>query len=227
METNRTNAFLLIKMAEDGFLHARQQMVELQLKSRNIRESQVLTAMGKVPRHKFLSNSQAKDAYADCPLPIEEGQTISQPYIVALMIQEAQLKPDDRVLEIGTGSGYAAAVTSECAAEVYSIERHPKLTHLAIDRLQGLGYSSVSVRSGDGSIGWPEKAPFDAIIVTCAAPDLPPSLVGQLADGGRLIIPVGDISSQKLLRITCGKAGLKEEVLELVRFVPLVGEEGF
>jgi protein-L-isoaspartate(D-aspartate) O-methyltransferase len=199
-------------------------MVEEQLRGRDIEDPRVLEAMGRVPRHLFVPAALRFRAYADHPLPIGSGQTISQPYIVALMTQLAEVEPDDVVLEIGTGSGYQAAVLSEIAKEVYTIEIVPDLAQSAKARLAELGYEDVTVREGDGYVGWKEKAPFDAILVTAAAPEVPAPLVEQLAPGAILVIPVGPQSEvQSLLRIQKAADGttVTREILPVV-FVPLV-----
>ncbi len=184
--------------------------------------------MDEVPREAFLPPELAEFAYEDTPLPIEEGQTISQPYIVALMALAASVGPTDKVLEIGTGSGYAAAVLSRLAGQVYTIERHGALTELARQRLSELGITNVHVRHGDGTRGWPEEAPFDAILVTAAGPDVPRALRDQLAHFGRLVIPVGEAPrTQRLVRWIRSDGGIREEDLGAVRFVPLIGEEGW
>jgi len=209
--------------ALDGFEDARQAMVARQLQRRDITDPRVLVAMGTVPRHRFVPGAMASRAYGDYPLPIGEGQTISQPYIVALMTQWAEVHPGDRVLEVGTGSGYQAAVLAELSEHVFSIEILPELARQAAARLQGLGYGRVRVRSGDGYQGWPEAAPFDAILVTAAAPGVPPALTAQLKEGGRLVIPLGPpggVQTLKRYRKTQGK--LVEEASLAVRFVPLV-----
>jgi protein-L-isoaspartate(D-aspartate) O-methyltransferase len=177
--------------ALDGFEDARQVMIARQLQRRDITDPRVLIAMGTVPRHRFVPEAMASRAYGDYPLPIGEDQTISQPYIVALMTQWAQVHPNDQVLEVGTGSGYQAAVLAELTDRVYSIEIRPELARQAAARLKDLGYGRVQVRSGDGYQGWPEAAPFDAILVTAAAPRVPPALTAQLKEGGRLVIPLG------------------------------------
>lgn len=199
------------------------------LKRRGITDQAVLGAMATVPREQFVGMDLAEFAYDDSPLPIEEGQTISQPYIVALMTQALQLEPDDKVLEIGTGSGYAAAVLSRVVKQVYTVERHEALVNIARHRLDNLGYDNVAILCGDGTLGWPEHAPFDGIVVTAGGPDAPRSLIDQLAIGGRLVIPTGpSLHEQKLLRITrLGKTEVEVEELGGVRFVPLIGEQGW
>lgn len=196
---------------------------------RGIRDKEVLEAMETVPREVFIAHDLAEFAYDDRPLPIEEGQTISQPYIVALMAEAMHLRPADTVLEIGTGSGYAAAVLSRIVKKVYTVERHRVLANLAEERLAKQGYDNVMVLCGDGTLGWPEHAPFDAVVVTAGAPSVPQSLVRQLVIGGRLVIPVGSgLHQQQLLRITrTSNEQTATEKLGGVRFVPLIGEEGW
>jgi protein-L-isoaspartate(D-aspartate) O-methyltransferase len=208
---------------------ARAQMVRTQIAARGVRDRAVLEAMRSVPREAFLPPELEEFAYADAPLPIERGQTISQPYIVALMTAAAELRPGDRVLEVGTGSGYAAAVLGRIAREVYTIERHEELAKLATERLAALGFSNVSVRHGDGTLGWPEHAPYDAIVVAAGGPKVPDALLDQLAPGGRLVIPVGQGRDvQQLLRVVRQVDGtLRQEDLGGVRFVPLIGAQGW
>jgi protein-L-isoaspartate(D-aspartate) O-methyltransferase len=209
--------------ALDGYEDARQDMVARQLQRRDITDPRVLVAMGTVPRHRFVPAALASRAYGDYPLPIGEGQTISQPYIVALMTQWAEVAPGDKVLEVGTGSGYQAAVLSELTDQVFSIEILPELARRAAARLKELGYGRVRVRCGDGYQGWPEEAPFDAILVTAAAPRVPPALAAQLKEGGRLVIPLGPSGgAQTLMRYRKVKGNLVEEASLAVRFVPLV-----
>jgi len=199
------------------------------LKKRGIRDEAVLKAMEIVPREQFVGLDLAEFAYDDTPLPIDEGQTISQPYIVALMTEALQLGAGDSVLEVGTGSGYAAAILSRVAKKVYTIERHRSLAHQAQVRLRKLGYQNVKVLCGDGTLGWPEHAPYDAIVVTAGGPEAPRSLIEQLAIGGRMVIPAGpSLSEQKLLRLTrISEETVEIEELGAVRFVPLIGEEGW
>lgn len=199
------------------------------LRRQGIRDESVLKAMATVPREKFVGINLLEFAYDDSPLPIEEGQTISQPYIVALMTGALMLKPGDRVLEVGTGSGYAAAVLAEIAAEVYTIERHQSLAHQASVRLKELKYNNVHVLCGDGTLGWPENAPYDGIVVAAGGPEAPRSLIEQLTVGGRLVIPIGPSTrEQTLLRITrINNNEVEFEELGAVRFVPLIGEEGW
>jgi protein-L-isoaspartate(D-aspartate) O-methyltransferase len=211
----------------DSFADARQAMVARQLQRRDITDPRVLIAMGTVPRHRFVPAAMVSRAYGDYPLPIGEDQTISQPYIVALMTQWAEVAPGDRVLEVGTGSGYQAAVLAEITEKVFSIEIRPDLARQAAERLKDLGYGRVKVRSGDGYLGWPEAAPFDAILVTAAAPRVPPALAAQLKEGGRLVIPLGPSGgAQTLVRYRRVQGNLVEEASLAVRFVPLVRPPG-
>jgi protein-L-isoaspartate(D-aspartate) O-methyltransferase len=206
----------------------RRRMVATQLVRRGIRDPRVLAAMRTVPRERFVDAALAESAYDDSPLPIEAGQTISQPYIVAAMIEAAEIGPRDTVLEVGAGSGYAAAVLGQLAAHVYAIERHAVLVAAAERRLMSLGYRNVELRVGDGSTGWPEAAPFGVILVAAAGPDVPTALKGQLALGGRLVLPVGGASWQRLLKITrSGDGDFRREELCGVSFVPLVGAQGW
>lgn len=211
------------------YSHVRARMVETQIARRGIRDAHLLAALGLVPREAFVEPGMQADAYTDGPLPIGEGQTISQPYIVALMIEAAEIKAGDRALEIGGGSGYAAAVMSRIAARVYTIERHAPLADKARERLAELGYENVAVRVGDGTLGWPEAAPFDAILVAAGGPEVPDALKRQLAVGGRLVIPVGaEEGEQALLKVTRrGEDDFAEEDLGPVRFVPLIGAQGW
>jgi protein-L-isoaspartate(D-aspartate) O-methyltransferase len=203
----------------------REAMVAVQIEGRGVRDPRVLAALRRVPREWFVPPGLAADAYDDNPLPIGEGQTISQPYIVALMTEALALPPDGRVLEIGTGSGYQAAVLAELTPHVFSIEIVPELAASARATLQARGYGGIALREGDGYAGWPEAAPFDAIIVTAAAPRVPEPLVEQLRPGGRMCIPVGPDGSQELLLLHKQADGsLRREVLEPVRFVPMTGE---
>jgi protein-L-isoaspartate(D-aspartate) O-methyltransferase len=208
--------------APPDYAEARRAMVARQLQARDITDPRVLAAMGKVPRHLLVPPDLAALAYNDHPLPIGEGQTISQPYIVALMSQWAEVKPKDKVLEVGTGSGYQAAILGELADKVFSIEIKPELARRAAARLQELGYRQVRVKAGDGYRGWPEEAPFDAILVTAAAPQVPPA-AAQLKEGGRLVIPLGAPGGeQTLVRLRQVKGKLQEEARLPVRFVPLL-----
>jgi protein-L-isoaspartate(D-aspartate) O-methyltransferase len=211
------------------FAQARADMVEQQIARRGVRDPRVLDAMARIPREAFVLPGWEEGAYEDQPLPIADRQTISQPYIVAYMVEAAGLRRGDRALEIGTGSGYAAAVMAAIAARVYTIERHPGLAETARRRLRELGFDNVEVRVGDGTLGWPEAQPFNAIIVTAGGPKVPAELREQLAIGGRLIIPVGDsMHHQSLVRVAReGTADYREEDLADVAFVPLIGEAGW
>ncbi|MBM6594442.1 protein-L-isoaspartate(D-aspartate) O-methyltransferase [Microvirga pudoricolor] len=204
-------------------------MVDTQIARRGIRDRRVLDAMREVPREAFVGAGFEDAAYEDGPLPIGEGQTISQPYIVALMIEAAEIRPGDRVLEVGAGSGYAAAVISRIAGQVHAVERHGSLAGSARERFSRLGYANVLVHVGDGTRGWPDEAPFDAILVSAGGPDVPQSLKQQLAIGGRLVIPVGlEEGRQTLLKVTrAGHTDFDEESLGSVMFVPLIGEQGW
>jgi protein-L-isoaspartate(D-aspartate) O-methyltransferase len=211
------------------FAARRQAMVAQQIEARGVADARVLAAMRAVPREHFVSPGWQADAYHDSPLPIEAEQTISQPYIVALMAEALQLKGGERVLEVGTGSGYAAAVLARLAAEVHSVECIPVLAELAAKRLAAQGCANVAVHHGDGSLGWPEAAPYDAIVVTAAGPEVPAALKAQLKIGGRLVMPVGERHGlQELLRLTrTGEHGEQRELLLPVRFVPLTGAQGW
>jgi len=213
----------------DDAIARREQMVRAHLAARGIRDARLLEAFRAVPRERFLPPELAEFAYEDAPLPIEQGQTISQPYIVALMTSALELSPGDRVLEVGTGSGYAAAILGHLADQVYTIERHEELARVAARRLAELELDNVSVRHGDGSLGWPEHAPFDGIVVAAGGPGVPPALLEQLAPGGRLVMPVGEGRElQKLVRITRQRDGrYASEDLGDVRFVPLIGAQGW
>jgi protein-L-isoaspartate(D-aspartate) O-methyltransferase len=201
----------------------RAEMVEKQLRRRGIQDAAVLAAMLAAPRHAFVPEELRSRAYEDVPLPIGSGQTISQPYIVAAMTSALRLQPTDRALEIGTGCGYQAAVLSALAKEVFTIERRPELASAASEKLANLGYLNVHVHCGDGTLGLPEFAPFDAILVAAAAPAAPQPLLAQLAEGGRMIIPVGDAENQELHLIEKHAGAFSTRMLEGCRFVPLVG----
>jgi protein-L-isoaspartate(D-aspartate) O-methyltransferase len=205
----------------------RQRMVETQLRQRGIQDERVLSAMQRVPRHEFVAERYQRQAYDDNPLPIGEGQTISQPYIVALMLELLVVQPEQRILEIGTGSGYQTALLAELVQHVYTIERHPALAYAAQQTLQRLGYSNVTIEIGDGTAGLPVHAPFDSIVVAAAAPVVPESLFGQLKEDGRLVIPVGTPEAQQLLLVRKieGKPLVSEQTG--CRFVPLIGEQGY
>jgi protein-L-isoaspartate(D-aspartate) O-methyltransferase len=202
-------------------------MVEEQLQGRGIRDPRVLRIMAAVPRHLFVDPTFSSQAYSDHALPIGQEQTISQPYMVGLMTQALGLTGDEKVLEIGTGSGYQTAMLAELADRVFTIERIPEIGIAARERLDGMGYSNVIFRIGDGSVGWREFSPFDRVIVTAGAPKIPTFLEEQLRVGGCCIVPVGDASNQSLVRVTHAERGLKEEVLCSCTFVPLIGKEGW
>jgi protein-L-isoaspartate(D-aspartate) O-methyltransferase len=215
-------------MSNDPFAAQRQAMVETQLMARGILDPAVLAAMRTVPREAFVPVDWRDYAYYDGPLPIAEGQTISQPYIVALMTQELQLTPHDRVLEVGTGSGYGAAVLSCIAAHVYTVERLHPLAVAARQRLRQLGFHNVQVLASNGTLGWPEHAPYDGIVVTAEGPSIPQALQAQLTIGGRLIIPVGTPERQSLMRVSRqSETAFEQENLGEVRFVPLIGAQGW
>ncbi len=213
------------QVPDSRFDALRQQMVEHQIERRGVDDPGVLSAMGQVPRHLFVSEAQRRDAYRDHPLPIGEGQTISQPYIVALMTALLELDGSEKVLEIGTGSGYQAAVLAELAREVYTIEIRESLGLEASKLLESLGYENLHVRIGNGYRGWPEEAPFDAIIVTSSPPEIPQALVEQLKVGGRMVVPVGAGSVQDLELLTKTAAGLERKDIVPVRFVPMIGDQ--
>jgi len=211
--------------SEKDLAARRQAMVDRQIVARGVTDPRVLRAMRDVPRHLFVPAAYAAQAYEDHPLPIDEGQTISQPYIVALMTECLDLEEGDKVLEIGTGSGYQAAVLARIARRVLTIEIHEPLARKAAETLAGLGATNVEVRAGDGFFGWPEEAPFDAVIVTCAVPRVPEPLLEQLAEGGRLVVPLGDPRSYQVLTVLTKEKGRPRlrKVLD-VRFVPMTGE---
>ncbi|HWM85638.1 MAG TPA: protein-L-isoaspartate(D-aspartate) O-methyltransferase [Kofleriaceae bacterium] len=206
----------------------RKQMVERHIRARGISDPRVLAAMAAVPREALLPEQLAPFAYEDSPLPIGTGQTISQPFVVALMTEALRVEPGDRVLEIGTGSGYAAAVLAEMGARVHTIERHPELARVARERLAELGYHDIEIRVGDGTLGWPEHAPYQAIAVTAGGPELPRPLLEQLAIRGRLVMPLGGPRLQQLVRVTrVNEEEFAREDLGPVQFVPLIGQAGW
>jgi protein-L-isoaspartate(D-aspartate) O-methyltransferase len=209
--------------------HARNLMVDRQIVGRGVRDAHLIRAMREVPREAFVGPGLEEFAYDDGPLPIGEGQTISQPYIVAMMIEAAEVSSGDRVLEVGAGSGYAAAIMSRIAALVYAMERHAALADEAKKRFAGLGYNNIELRIGDGTRGWPEVAPFNAILVSAAGPEVPQALKGQLAIGGHLVVPVGEQTRRQTLRKITRKsqAQYEEDDLGAVAFVPLIGEQGW
>jgi protein-L-isoaspartate(D-aspartate) O-methyltransferase len=209
-----------------NYSELRQRMVRNQIESRGIKSPAVLTAMRKVERHRFVPKELMPLAYDDSPLPIGDGQTISQPYIVAFMTEALDLTPTDKVLEIGTGSGYQAAVLGELCAEVYTIEIFESLANRSGELLRKLGYSNVHVRHGDGYLGWPEQSPFDAIIVTCSPTAIPKPLQDQLKEGGRMIIPVGERPGQELVLVTKKGGKIRQERVLSVLFVPMIDKDG-
>jgi protein-L-isoaspartate(D-aspartate) O-methyltransferase len=212
---------------EDAYKNQRLEMVRTQILSRGITDQKVLDAMRKVPRHKFVPHEYRRFAYADQPLPIGEGQTISQPFIVAYMTDVINVKPGDKVLEIGTGSGYQAAVLAEAGAEVYSIEVIESLAISAKNIIEELGYKQIHLKTGDGYKGWDEFAPYNAILVTCSPSKIPDALKEQLAEGGRMIIPVGHQNSvQYLYLLEKRKGKIRQENVMPVRFVPMINESG-
>jgi len=211
----------------DALVTARLTMVETQIRRRGVTSARVLEAMASVPRHEFVLAEFQHEAYADKPLPIGEGQTISQPYMVAAMAEALELTGSERVLEVGAGSGYQAAVLSLLARDVITVESHTSLALGAQERLTDLGYTNVHVHNGDGSTGFPDAAPYDAILVTAAAPEIPPMLAGQLREGGRLVIPVGSRENQELVQARNENGVLKTRALFDCRFVPLLGRYGW
>ncbi len=212
---------------EDKFAHKRHAMVRKQLEGKGIKDPRVLDAMRKVPREKFVLPKDQREAYADTPLPINFGQTISQPYMVALMTKCLQLEGPEKVLEIGTGSGYQTAILCLLCEMVYSVEKHPELHAKASAVLRELRLENFRLKEGDGTKGWPENAPYDGIIVTAGAPEIPPPLIEQLRVGGRLVIPVGDACTQVLKELVRTKSGCDAKDVCGCRFVPLVGEYGW
>ena len=228
---NRRQAFWLPAMPgeskNDGFEAQRRWMVDSQLRKRGIRDLRVLDAMSRVPRHEFVAEQFRSQAYHDHPIPIGEGQTISQPFIVARMLEVLNLAASDVVLEVGTGSGYQTALLSELTEQTYSVERSESLARAAEQTLTRLGYTNIEISTGDGSAGLPEKGPFDAVVVSAAAPQIPPSLAEQLREGGRMVIPVGPSHSQELLLVRKRNGNSEITRLEACRFVPLIGTQGY
>jgi protein-L-isoaspartate(D-aspartate) O-methyltransferase len=211
----------------DRYAAARQRMVDAQLRRRDIRDPAVLDTLAWVPRELFVRPEQRAHAYRDGAMPVDCGQTISQPYMVARMTELAAVGPDARVLEVGTGTGYQTAVLARLAAHVYTIEWHMRLMNDAAERLRTLGLDNVSYRCGDGSVGWPARAPFDAIVVTAGAPAVPQPLETQLAEGGRMVVPVGAFETQTLMLVRRTRAGIKRENVLQCRFVKLLGAAGW
>jgi len=216
-----------METAKDTFMRQREEMVRRQIAGRGISDAAVLAAMAKVPRHLFVSEALSDQAYGDFPLPIGEQQTISQPYIVAEMTQALTLDPGDRILEIGTGSGYQAAILAEIVYRVYTIERIHTLFMRTRKLFESLHYHNIICRYSDGTNGWPDEAPFDAIIVTAGAPAIPHPLISQLKIGGRMIIPTGDPYTQQLIKIYKDETGIHQTDLGGCRFVKLIGEHGW
>lgn len=218
---------MISKEQFDRFAGPRRNMVELHLRARGLKDERVLEAMTRVPRHEFIANEYRDKAYEDHPLPIDEGQTVSQPYIVALTLEALALRPSDRVLEVGTGSGYQTALLADLTQQVYSLERHEPLARQAEATLKRLGYTNVVVQYSDGSTGLPSAAPFDAVVISAAAPSIPASVFGQLREDGRMVVPVGPARAQnlQLVRKVEGRAVVTS--LGACAFVPLIGEEGY
>jgi protein-L-isoaspartate(D-aspartate) O-methyltransferase len=213
--------------APNGFAQARQEMVETQIRRRHVTDSRLLECLERVPRHEFVPAEFRDRAYEDAPLPIGEGQTISQPYIVAAMTAALRLQGNERVLEIGTGFGYQAAVLACLAREVFTVEFRAELATEGAERLARLGYNNAHVHCGDGTLGLPEFASYDAILVAAAAPSVPAPLLAQLAEGGRMVVPVGDVENQDLRLIERSHNTFRTILLEPCRFVPLLGEHGW
>jgi len=211
------------------YAQLRERMVDRQIAARGLNNPALLAAFRAVPREQFIASSYAAFAYQDSPLPIESGQTISQPYIVALTIDAAEIGKDNKVLEVGAGSGYAAAVIGQIASQVIAVERHSELVELAQERMERLGYENVRIVEGDGTLGWPDEAPFDAIVAAASGSHVPKSWIEQLKPGGRIVMPLGAPGSvQSLVKVTKHEDGtLDREDLGGVRFVPLIGQEGF
>jgi protein-L-isoaspartate(D-aspartate) O-methyltransferase len=218
---------LELDLAGKAWALEREKMVETQIRRRGIADSRVLRAMSAVPRHDFVPEQFRTEAYADKPLPIGEGQTISQPFMVAAMTEALELAGDERVLEIGTGSGYQAAVLSLLVREVITVESRTPLALAAQERLTRLGFTNVHVHNGDGSAGLPDTGPYDAILVTAGAPEIPAIFVNQLCEGGRVVIPVGDQENQNLIQAKLGRGQLAQRTLLGCRFVPLLGRYGW
>jgi len=211
----------------DQWETTRRRMVETQIAARGVKDERVLAAMTDIPRHLFVPSTFREAAYNDSPLPIGKGQTISQPYIVGVMTELLMVKPEDRVLEIGSGSGYQAAILGKLAKSVITIERIPEVADLARENLSSVGITNVTVITGDGTIGYPGDAPYDAILITAATPSVPPPLIDQMAEGGRLVAPVGSRDLQELVRLTRKEGRTTRELFGGVVFVPLLGEYGW
>jgi protein-L-isoaspartate(D-aspartate) O-methyltransferase len=214
-------------MEEESFQRERMKMVERQIAARGIRDPRVLDAMRTIPRHRFVPEHYRDSAYEDRPLPIGEGQTISQPYIVAVMTELLQPRPTDKMLEIGTGSGYQAALLSQLVSRVITLERLPAIAERARKNLEALGITNVEVVVSDGTLGWPDQAPYDAILITASTPEIPPPLIDQLAEGGRLVAPVGGQGYQELVRVEKHQGNVEKTYHGGVVFVPLIGRYGW
>jgi protein-L-isoaspartate(D-aspartate) O-methyltransferase len=214
-------------MPKDERAEERLRMVKTQIAARGVKDERVLTAMRSLPRHLFIPAAYRDVAYSDCPLPIGKGQTISQPYIVAVMTELLAIQPEDRVLEIGAGSGYQAAILGRLAKSVISIERIPDVAEMAQENLARLGISNVKIVIGDGTLGYPEQSPYDAVLITAATPDVPPPLIEQIAEGGRLVAPVGSRDLQELVRVTKREGQVTRQFFGGVVFVPLLGRHGW
>jgi protein-L-isoaspartate(D-aspartate) O-methyltransferase len=227
---DRCEVFLIdvITVLDDARSNAlRREMVETQIRARGVRAERVLEAMLAVPRHAFVPGESLEAAYSDHPLNIGEGQTISQPYIVAAMAEALELRGGEKLLDVGTGSGYSAAILSMLGAQVFTIETHASLAELASSTLAQIGCANIALRTGDGSQGWPEAAPFDAITVAAAAPCIPNPLVEQLGEGGRMVIPVGNAQEQELVLVRKSQGEVTSITISYCRFVPLTGQYGF
>lgn len=216
-----------MKTSQADLVALRSWMVNSQLKERGIRDPRVLEAFLTVPRHEFVLAEHVSQAYEDCPLPIGLGQTISQPYMVAAMTEALELQGKEKVLEVGTGSGYQSAILARLAGHIFTIERYPELSARAQERLERLGCANVTCVIGDGSQGYPEAAPYDSIVVTAGSPRVPQALTDQLAEGGRLVIPVGDMFSQELLLVQRNENQITQQTINYCRFVPLTGKGGW
>lgn len=216
-----------MKTSQADLVALRSWMVNSQLKERGIRDPRVLEAFLTVPRHEFVLAEHVSQAYEDCPLPIGLGQTISQPYMVAAMTEALELQGKEKVLEVGTGSGYQSAILARLAGHIFTIERYPELSARAQERLERRGCANVTCVIGDGSQGYPEAAPYDSIVVTAGSPRVPQALTDQLAEGGRLVIPVGDMFSQELLLVQRNENQITQQTINYCRFVPLTGKGGW
>jgi protein-L-isoaspartate(D-aspartate) O-methyltransferase len=222
-----SNRLRWVLVDEEWFQRERMEMVERQIAARGVRDPRVLEAMRKIPRHLFVPEEYRNAAYEDRPLPIGEGQTISQPYIVAVMTELLQPHPQDTILEVGTGSGYQAALLSQLVARVISVERLSAIAEQARKNLSNLGITNIEVMISDGTLGWPDKAPYDGILITASTPEIPPPLIDQLAEGGRLVAPVGGQGYQELIKIVKHQGKVEKTYHGGVVFVPLIGRYGW